>query len=89
MLKLIAGHSGTGGDEFGVDHRAVESLKAKPGEWLAAALDRRKHEVPSLREAVRTKAMSVGANVSTSEESSAFIDLLSPATVVLVVRRAT
>ena len=80
VLKLLgAGASSPTVD--GGDARTAQRLKSTPGAWLGAALDRRRGGVSGLSEQMRTKALTVGAGVGTTEESSALVDLLTPLTV--------
>src|SRR4051794_27641320 len=81
MLRLVGQGSATVAADLGGDTRTIEKLKAAPGAWLASALDRRKAEVPQLREDIRTKAPET-TDIAVVEESAALIDMLLPATVV-------
>jgi HK97 family phage major capsid protein len=56
-------------------------LKAQPAAWLGAVLDRRKATVPTLDDATRMKALTVGQDVDTVSEGQALIDLLAPQSV--------
>lgn len=65
---------------------AVLALRATPGAWLSQVLERRKADVPTLPNELRFKQQTTPLTtdqVSTSAESDALIDLLSPASVAL------